>query len=167
VQEPGFKYNLSDIQAAIGVHQLRRLESFITERARLVSIYRQQLADVPEVEVPEEPTCGRHAWHLLVIRLKLDALSISRDQFIRELKNRGIGTSVHFIPIPLHPFYRRWANQPAQQCPKALELYTRIVSLPLYPGLRTVEVTRVTEAVKDVVVRHRLGHVAACRAAAH
>ena len=151
VFESGFKYNLSDIQAAIGIHQLRKLETFIAARARLADLYRTALEPVDEIELP--PTRGdvRHSWHLYAIRLKLEALTIDRKAFIDALTTRGIGASVHFIPIPLHPFFRPYANRPENACPRALALYPRLVSLPLYPMMTEEHVNRVVSAIKDVV----------------
>lgn len=166
VRECGFKYNLSDLQSALGIQQLRKLEGFILERARQAAVYRNELSDVAEVELPADSSVGRNSWHLYVLRLNLERLTITRDEFITELKNRGIGVSVHFIPIPLHPFFRAWARNPSQQCPVALSLYRRIVSLPLYPGLDDRALRRVTEAIKDVVARNSVSRTFAAGAAA-
>lgn len=151
VLAPGFKYNLSDIQSAIGLHQLRKLEEFIEVRTRYARLYQHALADVPEVEVPPDTDSGRHSWHLYMIRLNLDQLEIDRDAFIRALRERNIGTSVHFIPIPLHPVFAPFASRPENQCPRALALYPRLVSLPLYPAMREDQVEYVAAAIKDIV----------------
>src|ERR1041385_4256181 len=95
VLEPGFKYNLSDVQSAIGIHQLDKLERFHAIRAAYAGIYSRRLADMDEIELPAGCDYGRHAWHLYTLRLNIDRLSIDRDAFITELRNRGIGTSVH------------------------------------------------------------------------
>jgi dTDP-4-amino-4,6-dideoxygalactose transaminase len=153
VEEPGFKYNLTDIASAIGIHQLRKLEWFIDARTRLAALYNRLFADVTEVETPAAHTYGRHSWHLYVLRLNLEMLDIRRDEFIEELKKEGVGVSVHFIPIPLHPFYAPWVND--QSCPRALALYERIVSLPLYPGLTPEDVHEVVDRVKNVISAHR------------
>lgn len=150
----GFKYNLSDIQSAIGIHQLRRLEDFIRIRTRYARLYNQLLGEVEELELPPEKADCRHSWHLYMLRLRLDRLSISRDEFILELQASGIGASVHFIPIPLHPFFAGFARRPENHCPNALALYPRLISLPLYPGMSEAQVEYVAEAVKQVVSRH-------------
>ncbi len=150
----GYKYNLSDIQAAIGIHQLQKLEQFIERRAAYVGIYNRALAGMEEVELPpDKPNC-RHAWHLYVLRLNLQRLKIDRSDFIRELRERGIGTSVHFIPIPLHPFF---AQLPLSRCacPRALGLYPRIVSLPLYPAMTEEQVHYVAQSVREVLENAR------------
>ena len=150
----GFKYNLSDLQAAIGIHQLRKLEQFIDRRTLYARLYHQAFAGMEEVELPpDRPNC-RHAWHLYILRLNLDKLRISRDEFIEDLRRQGIGTSVHFIPIPLHPFFAQLplARYP---CPRALALYPRIVSLPLYPAMTEEQVHHVARCVVNVLKRSR------------
>ena len=150
VLEAGFKYNLSDIQSSLGIHQLRKLPSFIETRKRYAGIYNQMFADVEEIEAPPDKADCEHAWHLYTIRLNLDKLAVTRDEFITLLQERGVGTSVHFIPIPLHPFFVSYANLPQNQCPEALALYPRIISLPLYPAMSESDVVRVAEVVKDL-----------------
>jgi dTDP-4-amino-4,6-dideoxygalactose transaminase len=146
----GFKYNLSDIQAALGIHQLRKLESFIEQRTRYAGLYREAFAGMEELELPPENPHCRHAWHLYILRLNLRKLTIDRAEFIRRLQQKGIGSSVHFIPIPL---LRYFARLPLAQyaCPRALELYPRIVSLPLYPAMSEDEVHYVTQSVQEIV----------------
>jgi dTDP-4-amino-4,6-dideoxygalactose transaminase len=150
----GFKYNLSDIQSAIGIQQLRKLESFIETRTRYAEIYNRELADVREVELPSDLPGARHAWHLYILRLNLDLLGIDRQEFIAELRGKGVGTSVHFIPIPLHPYF---ANLPLGEngCRRALEMYPRTVSLPLYPAMSEEQVYYVARCVKDIAAQHR------------
>lgn len=150
----GFKYNLSDIQSAIGIHQLRKLEHFIDVRTRYARLYNELLADVAEVELPPDRANCRHSWHLYALRLNLEMLSISRDEFISALRAKGISTSVHFIPIPLHPFFAAFAHRPENQCPRALALYPRLVSLPLYPAMTEDQVEYVAKSVKEIAVRH-------------
>jgi dTDP-4-amino-4,6-dideoxygalactose transaminase len=157
VLESGFKYNLGDIASAIGIHQLRKLEEFAMARRRLVTVYREELGEVDELELPEEATDGRHAWHLFAIRLRLEKLRIDRGEFMAELQRQGVGASVHFIPLPLHPFFARWAGRPENRCPRALALYERLVSLPLYPALGEEKVREVARRVRQIVARHRAG----------
>ena len=156
----GFKYNLSDIQAALGIHQLRKLDQFIEQRARYAKMYHDAFGDLEEVEAPpDNPQC-RHAWHLYILRLNLRRLKIDRGKIIRELQQRGIGTSVHFIPIPLLRYFSRL---PLAQyaCPRALELYPRIVSLPLYPGMTEDQVRYVARGVREVVESSRRARLVA------
>ena len=155
VLRPGFKYNLTDIQSSIGIHQLRKLEHFIETRAEIAQQYNRAFAEMEEFELPPDKDDCRHAWHLYMLRLNLQHFEINRDQFIEELKNRGVGTSVHFIPVPLHPFFAAYAHRPENACPKALELYPRIVSLPLFPGMTEEQIEYVTDSVKDIVQQTR------------
>jgi dTDP-4-amino-4,6-dideoxygalactose transaminase len=154
VVEPGFKYNLSDVQSAIGIHQLAKIERFHALREAYAAVYNRGLGDVDEIEIPPQCTYGRHAWHLYAIRLNLDRLGIPRNQFIEELRARGIGTSVHFIPIPLHPFFREWAHLEENQCPGAMDLYPRLISLPLYPSLTIELIQFVTDSIKQIAAQH-------------
>jgi dTDP-4-amino-4,6-dideoxygalactose transaminase len=155
VLRPGFKYNLSDIQSAIGIHQLRKLESFTAARQRLAKKYTEAFSAIEEFEVPPEKAHCRHSWHLYMLRLNLGRLNINRDEFIVQLKNRGVGTSVHFIPIPLHPFFAAYASRPENACPRALELYPRLISLPMYPSMTDSELEYVVWAAKDIAWRAR------------
>lgn len=155
VLRAGFKYNLSDIQSSIGIHQLRKLESFIEARSLIVQAYNEAFAEMEEFEVPPDKDYCRHAWHLYTLRLNLDKLDISRDQFIEQLNKRGVRTSVHFIPIPLHPAYVNLAARPENDCPEALALYPRLISLPLYPSMTGAQVDYVAVAVKQVAYEAR------------
>jgi dTDP-4-amino-4,6-dideoxygalactose transaminase len=150
VVDCGFKYNLSDIQSAMGLHQLRKLEQFIATRARYAAIYNAAFAGLETVECPPDRMDSRHAWHLYILRLNLENLQIDRAEFIAELRSRGIGTSVHFIPIPLHPFFAQLPLH-GDSCPRALELYPRIVSLPLYPAMTEEEVRYTARSVREIL----------------
>jgi dTDP-4-amino-4,6-dideoxygalactose transaminase len=160
VVDCGYKYNLSDIQSAIGIHQLRKLEWFIRFRSRYAHMYNEYFADLEEVECPPEDPETRHSWHLYILRLNLAKLSVNRCDFIQQLRARGIGTSVHFIPIPLHPYFMRPGVIEAN-CPRSLELYPRIVSLPLYPSMTEDQVHYVAASVRDIVrTSRKLGRTA-------
>ena len=153
VDEPGFKYNMTDVQAAMGLAQLRKLDRFQARRREIVSAYTAAFSDFDALEVPTERPEVEHAWHLYVLRLRLGALRIGRDQFIQELTALNIGTSVHFIPIHIHPFYRQKYGYQATQFPVAYESYQRMLSLPLHPLLTDTDVGDVISAVLDVVQR--------------
>jgi len=147
---PGFKYNMTDIQAALGLWQLKKLPGFEERRRAVVALYDQAFAQEDALETPVERPEVEHAWHLYVLRLRLEALRIDRDQFIEELTNRNIGTSVHFIPIHLHPYYRdKYAFTP-ESYPIAYSNYRRMISLPLNVRLSDADVADVIEAVRDV-----------------
>ena len=152
---PGYKYNMTDIQAALGIHQLRKLDDFIAIRRRYARMYDEGFADMPEVERPIIHSDRTHTYHLYVIRLNLERLTIDRAQFIEELKALNIGTSVHFIPVHLHPYYRDTFGFRPGDCPVAERLYERIISLPLFPRMTEDDVRDVIHAVKDVISKHR------------
>jgi len=155
VIEPGFKYNLSDIQSAIGIHQLRKLDRFAERRESIIRLYNQLLGNIREIETPRDSVEGRHAWHLYAIRLNLDQLAIDRGQFIEKLRDADIGTSVHFIPISMHTFFAQWADREENRCPRALELYPRLISLPLYPTLDESDVRYICSTLAEIVTQNR------------
>lgn len=155
VSVPGFKYNLTDLQAALGLHQLARLESMTRQRAELAARYDEGLSDLQEIELPAVRDGIRHAWHLYPIRLRLEQLTIDRAEFIEQVKAEGIGTSVHFIPLHRHPYYReRFGSRPTD-FPVADAAYKRLVSLPLYTRMSEQDVDDVVEAVRRVVQRNQ------------
>ena len=151
VVECGFKYNLSDIQSSIGIEQLRKQEYFLAIRHAYAKYFNSQLQDVAEIETPSIPSDCRHAWQLYVLKLRLDRLSITRGDFIEELRRRGIGSSVHFIPIYEHPYFARYSEDARASCPNALEICPRLVSLPLYPALNIDQVEQIASTVKDII----------------
>jgi len=153
VVDYGFKYNLTDIQSAIGIHQLRKQEEFVAKRAAWARIYNEMFQDVEGIEIPPDSPDSRHCWHLYAVRLNLDRLTIDRAAFIKEMEAAGVGTSVHFIPIPLHPAYSELAARPENQCPAALNLYPRLVSLPLCPEMTEEDVRYVAATARDIAVR--------------
>jgi dTDP-4-amino-4,6-dideoxygalactose transaminase len=152
---PGFKYNMTDIQAAIGLQQLRKLSRMQERRRGIVAAYAAAFNGEPALELPVSRAEIAHAWHVYMVRLRRNTLRIDRGQFIRELTARNIGTSVHFIPLHLHPYYRdKYSLQPAD-LPIAFEHHERQLSLPLHPGLSDNDVADVCEAVLDVVETFR------------
>ncbi|MDD5779359.1 MAG: DegT/DnrJ/EryC1/StrS aminotransferase family protein [Candidatus Thermoplasmatota archaeon] len=153
---PGYKDNMTDIQAALGIHQLQKLEGFIETRRRYARLYDEAFVDLPEVKVPIVRPGRCHVYHLYPILLSLERLAIERAQFIEELRARGIGTSVHFVPVHLHPFYARQFGYRPGDLPCAEALYSRLISLPLYPAMSVTDVADVIHAVGDVVRAFRL-----------
>jgi dTDP-4-amino-4,6-dideoxygalactose transaminase len=147
---PGFKYNMTDIQAAIGLHQLKRLDHFQQRRGEVTAAYNQAFAEVGGLQIPVTQTEVQHAWHLYTLRLNDQTLRINRDTFIEEMKSRGVACSVHFIPIHLHSYYKNKYAFAADDFPVAYDNYRRILSLPLNPSLTDGQVTTVIEAVLDV-----------------
>ena len=155
VLESGYKYNLSDLASSLGIHQLRKLDGFHARRLALVARYDEGFRELAAVGVPPGPRDGEHAWHLYMLRLRPQNLAIGRDQFIEELRARNIGTSVHFIPLHLHPYYQRaWGCRPGD-FPGAETAFANTVSLPLYPSMCESDVDDVVEAVWDVARRYR------------
>ncbi|MGH7788201.1 MAG: DegT/DnrJ/EryC1/StrS family aminotransferase [Candidatus Binatia bacterium] len=155
VAYPGFKYNMTDMNAALGLVQLQRLPAMQAERRRIVEQYRTALADVDALELPTCRPEVEHAWHLFVVRVRAERLRIGRDEVIQELTAAGIGTSVHFIPLHEHSYYRDVVGVRAEDLPVAHAQWQRTISLPLYPGLRAVDVERVAETLRGIVRRHR------------
>ena len=152
---PGFKCNMTDIQASLGLQQLKRLQGFQARRRQVVDAYNAAFLDLPELLVPTERREVESSLHIYPLRLCLDRLSIDRSRFIEELKARNIGVSVHFIPNHLHPYYRdKYGYQP-DDFPVATENYRRLVSLPLHPRLSDTDVQDVIDAVQDVVRVYR------------
>jgi perosamine synthetase len=129
---------------------LRKLDSFIATRSRYAEMYNELFADLPEVERPPDDPLARHAWHLYMLRLNLDHLRIDRYEFIEELRRLGIGASVHFIPIPRHPLFARMSLG-EQTCKRALELYPRLASLPLYPAMTEEQVYYIGNSVRKLL----------------
>jgi dTDP-4-amino-4,6-dideoxygalactose transaminase len=155
ILSPGFKYNLTDIAAALGISQLQKSERFWKAREHYAGLYDAGFADLPEIIRPWVAPHAQHAWHLYVIQLDLDRLRIGRNEFIEHLQRADIGCSVHFIPLHLHPYYRdTWGYVPAQ-FPVAGAMYERIVSLPLYPKMSETDVQRVIGVVRDLIRRVR------------
>lgn len=155
----GYKDNMTDIQASLGIHQLRRLDGFIKTRQRYAQMYDEALAAMPEIDIPARHSDRNHVYHLYVVRLKLERLLVDRAQFIEDLRARNIGTSVHFIPVHLHPFYRERFGYRRGDLPKAEYLYDRIISLPLYPRMAKTDVQDVIAAVSEVASTSRGAHL--------
>jgi dTDP-4-amino-4,6-dideoxygalactose transaminase len=152
---PGYKDNMTDIQAALGIHQLRKLDNFIAVRQQYARQYDQAFADMPEVATPLTHGDRNHIYHLYVLRLRLDRLTIDRAQFIEELKAHNIGASVHFIPVHIHPFYRDTYGYAKGSLPVAERMYEQILSLPLYPRMGEADVEDVVAAVRSIISNHR------------
>jgi len=147
---PGYKYNLTDIAAALGIHQLRRAEQLRREREALARAYREALADLESVELPPAPADRVHAWHLFPIRLRLDRVPISRNALLDALRERGIGCSVHWRPLHLHPYYQETFGWRSADLPVATSVWETLVSLPLFPGMSGEEHQAVVGAVRQL-----------------
>ena len=145
----GFKYNLTDIAAAIGNCQLRRAEEMRRQREAIAREYRRAFADFEQVELPPDPADRVHAWHLFPIRLNLDRLAIDRNAFIEEIRHSGLGCSVHWRPLHLHPYYEETFGWRREHLPVASNEWTRIISLPLFPGMTIEERQHVVHVVQE------------------
>lgn len=152
---PGYKYNMTDIQASLGIHQLAKQEGFLEIRQRYADMYTQAFQDLPEIITPVVKGHVRHAWHLYIIRLDLERLALNRGQFIEAMRKENIGTSVHFIPLHLHPYYQHRYGFNKGDFPVTESVYEAIVSLPLYPRMSVQDVQDVIRAVGKVVLEGR------------
>jgi dTDP-4-amino-4,6-dideoxygalactose transaminase len=150
---PGYKYNMTDLAAAIGIHQLVRAEEMRGAREEIAHEYIRQLKEVEELQLPVTDTDRIHAWHLFPVRLRLETLTIDRDNFIRELGQNGVSCSVHWRPLHLHPYYEETFGWGPGDLPVASREWTRLVSLPLFSGMERQEIDAVVATVKSVCSR--------------
>lgn len=152
---PGFKYNLTDIASAIGIQQLARSDALWEERTSLAAKYSKAFAECPQLRTPFVRSDRKSSWHLYPIRIDTNALTIDRGQFIEELGKRGIGTSVHWMPLHLHPYYRETYGTSRGMYPVAEAVYDQIISLPLFPGLTNDEQKHVIVSTLDVISTYK------------
>jgi dTDP-4-amino-4,6-dideoxygalactose transaminase len=151
----GFKYNLTDIAASIGIAQLARADAFHVRRVQIARAYTTGLSGVRGVRTPVVRDEGGHAWHLYVVQVVPEALTIDRDEFIRRLVAMNIGVSVHFIPLHVHPYYRDKYGYRPDDFPTAYRAFQRILSLPLYPKMSDDDVQDVIDAVRSLAEGHQ------------
>lgn len=152
---PGYKYNMTDVAAAIGIHQLARAEAMRLDREAAALELREALSSVEEIELPPVDPDRVHAWHLFPIRLRLDRLSIDRNGFIDKLKGGGIGCSVHWRPLHLHTYYEETYGWKEEDLPNASALWPRLISLPLFAKMTSSEKEAVVAAVKSICAENR------------
>jgi dTDP-4-amino-4,6-dideoxygalactose transaminase len=152
----GYKLNLCDVLSALGVAQLRKCHRFWVRRRTIAQLYSERFVRLEELEIPPDgQSSGEHSWHLYILRIKRNSLAITRDEFIEELKELGIGSSVHFIPLHLHPYYARCHGYKMGDFPNAEDACSRCLSLPIFPDLTDEQVERVMDAVEKVVAKNR------------
>lgn len=156
---PGYKYNLTDISAAIGAHQLARAETMRREREAIARGYRKFFSEVEQIELPPDPPDRVHSWHLFPIRLQLDHLAIDRNTFMQHLSERGIGCSVHWRPLHLHPYYRETFGWLPEHFPVASMQWQRLISLPIFPGMRQEEQQHVVQTLRNLCTRYAAAEV--------
>jgi perosamine synthetase len=150
ITEAGYKYNLTDLQAALGLVQLSKCEEMWRRRVAIAQKYDKALASFEAYRTPKVAEDVQNAWHLYVILVRPSALRIHRDRVMEELRQRGIGTSVHFIPLHLHPYYQRTYGYRPGEFPVAEDYFDRCISLPIYPGMTDEDLHRVIEALHDI-----------------
>lgn len=150
VVAPGCKYNMTDVAASLGIHQLKKAWIFQKKRETLAASYDIAFRDLPVVLPPKAPSGDMHSWHLYVIRLTDDA-SVTRDRFIELMAENGVGCSVHFIPLHLHPYWRDRYNLKPEDFPNALKTYERAVSLPLFTKMSEKDLQQVIDSVRNIL----------------
>jgi perosamine synthetase len=155
VVEFGFKYNMTDVAAALGIRQLERMSAFHRRREEIARRYSDSLGDLDTCSIPHDAGFGTHAWHLYVLEVNPAALRIGRDQVIDSLREKGVGTSVHFIPLHLHPVYQRTYGYKAGQFPNAEAAFERAISLPIYPAMTDADVEHVIDSVRATLQEGR------------
>ena len=154
IVEPGYKYNMTDIAASLGIHQLKKAHIFQERREWMASQYNEAFADLPVTTPFVAHPDDMHAWHLYVLQLEFESLTINRDQFIELMAEEKIGTSVHFIPLHLHPYWRDRYDFKPDGFPVALDVFNRAVSLPIYPKMTDDDVKRVIDTVTKILKAH-------------
>lgn len=152
---PGYKYNLTDIASAIGLHQLRKADQLHKRRSQWAKLYSELLGDVDELVLPTVMPNRIHSWHLFPVRLKLDQCGLDRAEVIAEMKKAGIGTSVHWMPLHLHPYYRQQLGCEPSDLPCATAIYPELITLPLYPDLTAEDVQYVCLSLKNILARSK------------
>jgi dTDP-4-amino-4,6-dideoxygalactose transaminase len=152
---PGFKYNMTDIAAALGLVQLRKADQMWRRREEIARAYNDAFSAVPELQIPHTRLDCKHAWHLYMLRLHLDRLRIDRAQFVEELQRCNIGCSVHFIPLHVQPYYRNTYGYRPDDFPVAFDQYLREISLPIYNAMSADDVLDVIDAVLGIVKLNR------------
>lgn len=151
MKQPGFNYRITDIQCALGISQLKRLESFIQRRQEIVDTYNCAFQPLENLQTPAPVLSGRSAWHLYAVQIDFPTLGKNRAQIMQQLKARGVGTQVHYIPVHLQPYYQNKYGYAPGKCPQTEAYYEKALSLPLYPSMTDDEVQRVIQAVGEVL----------------
>ena len=157
IAAPGYKYNLTDIAAALGLRQLERAEEMRCQRSAIAGYYRQKLEDLEQLDLPPDPSDRTHSWHLFPLRLRLANLSIDRNTFLDQMRQRGVGTSVHWRPLHLHPYYQENFHWTAEHLPTASTVWQQLISLPIFPDMREEEQQHVIRVVRELCESARAG----------
>jgi dTDP-4-amino-4,6-dideoxygalactose transaminase len=154
VVAPGFKYNMPELAASIGIHQLRKVRDMKNRRQYIADRYLSAFCDLPIILPTLAISSDEHSWHLFVIQLNLEDLHVSRNRFIELMSEERIGTSVHFIPLHLHPYWRNKYALKSEEFPVASAVFDRVVSLPIYSKMADSDIERVIHAVRKIVQNH-------------
>jgi perosamine synthetase len=155
IVDAGLKANMPDLLAALGLAQLKKAEGFHLRRREIADLYLRKLSGIEELEMPPTGDANvTHSWHLFILRLRPKMLAIGRDDLVHQLKQAGIGTSVHFIPLHLHPYYRDRYGYSSGDLPHAEDAFKRCISLPIYPDMNEADVVRVTASVEQFVQKN-------------
>ena len=155
IHDVGFKYNLSDVHAAIGLAQLKRADDFMRRRTEIALAYNEAFRAEPSLEVPDLAPGLDHAWHLYVLRLRTEQLKIGRNHFVEHLRERGVGVSVHCIPLHMMHFYQQRYGYRTGDFPVSEDVYSRCLSLPIYPAMSAEDRTYVIETVLTAAREYR------------
>jgi len=151
---PGYKYNMTDVASAVGIHQLARGEAMRAGREAVARIYQKAFADQPWFELPADDSNAIHSWHLFCVRLNLSALSIDRNKLFDVLRERGVACSVHYRPLHMHPYYTDTFGWKPEHCPVATTTFDRLISLPIFSGLRPNEIDHVIGTLLGTLKEH-------------
>jgi len=152
---PGFKYNMTDIQASMGIHQLEKLDLMQARREEIARKYSEKLRHISEIRIPSIPDTITHAWHLYPLLIHTELLTVDRAQFIEALRAENIGASVHFIPIHLHPYYQHYYSDRTMDLQNSEYVYRREISLPLFPAMSDQDIEDVISSIIKIVDFYR------------
>lgn len=148
--ELGYNYRITDLQCALGISQMRKLDNFIKRRREIVKIYNDAFKDLEEIEIPFEAEFSNSGWHIYVIALNLDKLSVGRKEIFEALQRENIGINVHYLPVYMHPYYQKLGYKKGE-CPVAEDLYNKIITIPLFPAMSNDDIKSVIDGVKKVI----------------
>ncbi|MDF7825522.1 UDP-4-amino-4,6-dideoxy-N-acetyl-beta-L-altrosamine transaminase [Pontiellaceae bacterium B12227] len=151
METPGFNYRITDLQCALGISQLKRLDDFIARRQEITDAYNQAFQSLENLQTPALFSGGSSAWHLYVVQIDFPMLGKSRAQVMQELRELGVGTQVHYIPVHLQPYYRNKYGYAEGKCPVAEAYYEKCISLPLFPTMSDDDVGRVIQSVEEIM----------------
>ena len=151
----GFRYNLSELHSALGIHQLNKLENFQRRRREIVKIYDKELQNFEEITIPYIKKNIKHSWHLYVIQLNLEKLTVDRDYVFKALREENIGVNVHYIPVYYHSFYQNKFGLQRGILPNIEWLFPRLLTIPLFPKMSNKDIYDVINAIKKIIYYYK------------